>query len=176
MGKAMLDWNLRKNSLVIAYFCSHTSKEAKLNAVRAKIGNNAFEEGLKLLEKMSIIEYPIEYPIISEDFPRGVPYPGTNYVIVNFAFFPAWIKAYMHRLKEVKVLLTKLEVSKELVDEARKEVSKFDSKYKERLKTQLEEIDSWQAKDREIITRLLDRNYHGEIRFSDSTMFWESAT
>jgi len=171
----MSSWDLRKAALVIAYFCDKVSKRERLEAVRKKIGKDPFQEALNLLEKFSIIEYPIEYPDISEIFPRGTPYPGINYIVVRFLFFPSWIQAYMYRLHELKVLLNQLRIFTEIVDRAREEVSTLDRDYKKQLRAQMKAIDTWQTQDKEVIIHLLDPNFKGEIKFSDSTMFWKNA-
>jgi len=171
----MLSPDILRKALVVAYFCEHSSKRKKLDDLRKKMGESTFQKVLNLLEKLSVIEYPAEYPTISKNFPKGVPYPGTNYIAVRFIFFPSWVQSYMHQLRELKTLLKKLRVTIKIVREVREEVSKLDTKYRTQLRAQVEAINSWRAEDKKVIEHLLNPGFRGKIKFSESTRFWENA-
>jgi hypothetical protein len=161
--------------LVTAFFCSRPSCKQNLDALRVEMGKEKFESILASLEKMQIIEYPMVQPTVYPDFPRGIPYRGTKFFLVSFVFYPAWIKAYMNNLKDLKRLLTDMNVSDSIIEASRSKVAAIDQAYAETLEAQRDEISSWSLENRKVITQLLDPAYKRAITFSKFTRLMESA-
>jgi hypothetical protein len=162
---------LVKNAIKVAYFCRLRSRN-RLQDIRIAIGEEMFQKALELLEKFNIVEYPMEYPETSRDFPRGMPSPGASYFLVSFIYYPAWIKGYMHHLQDLKKMIKKLKITGELVETVRREISEIDPEYRSLFKEQLNMIASWNTKDKKVLEQLLDETHHGKIKFSKSTTYW----
>jgi hypothetical protein len=116
-----------ENSLAIAYFCRNRLERKGLEAIRKSIGEEEFKKSLELLEKSLIIEYPMFQPCCSEAFPRGVPYPGKNYSLINYIFFPDFPEGYKNQLAELKKIMASLGITDKIIENSRKQVSRIKS-------------------------------------------------
>jgi len=162
-----------KDMMKVAYFCRQHLKD-KLQSIRKTMGRKRFEEVLGKLEGFSVLEYPIEYPEISADFPRGIPYPGVNYFLIRFIYYPAWIRGYLPYLDKLKKLIIQLGITKKAVEDLREEISSIDPNYKGLLEEQIKTIASWNDEDKKVLEQILDPTFTGEIKFSESTMYWNN--